>query len=238
MAIYAGPEIVNSNLVLNLDAGNSKSYAGSGTTWTDLSGNGNNGTLYNSPTYSNGVFSFNGTTQYMQANISTAALNGDPSFSIEMYVRRRLGTTIGPGTGFWGMGGQGQGNSVEGWTPTANLIHLDVYDSTRLEPANTYPENSFVHIIWTKNGAGMETTNCKCFVNGSEVSLTKTRAATRTNQFNTNTAGTGICIGRINGDANAYYAPIDVSIFRVYSVALSVNEARNMFEAGRGRFGI
>ena len=45
MGAYAGPDIVESGLVLALDAGNSKSYPGSGTTWTDLSGNGRNGTL-------------------------------------------------------------------------------------------------------------------------------------------------------------------------------------------------
>jgi hypothetical protein len=45
--------VVQSGLVLNLDAGVSSSYPGSGTTWTDLSGNGNNGTLTNGPTYSN-----------------------------------------------------------------------------------------------------------------------------------------------------------------------------------------
>ncbi len=39
--------IVQSGLVLNLDAGVSSSYPGSGTTWTDLSGNGNNGFLLN-----------------------------------------------------------------------------------------------------------------------------------------------------------------------------------------------
>jgi hypothetical protein len=36
MSVYAGPEITNSNLVLCLDAGNTKSYPGSGTSWTDL----------------------------------------------------------------------------------------------------------------------------------------------------------------------------------------------------------
>ena len=39
--------IVQSGLVLNLDAGVLSSYPGSGTTWTDLSGNVNNGTLTN-----------------------------------------------------------------------------------------------------------------------------------------------------------------------------------------------
>ena len=46
------PKIVTSGLVLNLDAANSLSYPGNGTTWTDLSGRGNNGTLVNGPTYS------------------------------------------------------------------------------------------------------------------------------------------------------------------------------------------
>jgi len=47
------PSLVMNGLVLALDAANSKSYPGSGTIWTDLSGNGNTGTLTNGPTYSN-----------------------------------------------------------------------------------------------------------------------------------------------------------------------------------------
>jgi hypothetical protein len=55
--------IVTNGLVLYLDAGNPQSYPGSGTTWTDLSGNGNNGTLTNGPTYSSangGSITFDG----------------------------------------------------------------------------------------------------------------------------------------------------------------------------------
>jgi hypothetical protein len=55
---------VTSGLVLDLDAGNTTSYPGSGTTWTDLSGSGNNGTLLFGPTYSsanNGYIVFDGT---------------------------------------------------------------------------------------------------------------------------------------------------------------------------------
>jgi hypothetical protein len=52
MGVYAGPDVVENGLVLALDAGNSKSYPGSGTTWTDLSGNGNDGTLVNGVGYS------------------------------------------------------------------------------------------------------------------------------------------------------------------------------------------
>lgn len=52
MAVYGGPDIVTDGLVLHLDAANRKSYPGSGNTWFDLSGNGNNGALTNGPTFS------------------------------------------------------------------------------------------------------------------------------------------------------------------------------------------
>jgi hypothetical protein len=58
---------VTTGLVVNLDAGNPSSYPGSGTTWTDLTGNGNNVTLINGPTYNsgnNGYLIFNASNQY------------------------------------------------------------------------------------------------------------------------------------------------------------------------------
>jgi hypothetical protein len=57
LSISYNPSIVTNGLVLCLDAANTKSYPGSGTTWTDLSGNGNNFTIdgsgftYNSSGY-------------------------------------------------------------------------------------------------------------------------------------------------------------------------------------------
>ena len=42
-----GPKTVTNGLVLCVDAADKNSYIGSGTTWTDVSGNGNNGTLTN-----------------------------------------------------------------------------------------------------------------------------------------------------------------------------------------------
>ena len=58
-----GPPSLVSAIVLDLDAGNTSSYPGSGTRWTDLSGKGNHGTLYNSVTYNSsnqGSLVFNG----------------------------------------------------------------------------------------------------------------------------------------------------------------------------------
>ena len=69
---YNSGSIVTQNLVLCLDAGNRKSYPGSGTAWTDLSGNGRNGTLsatsigYDSG--NGGILTFDGTDDYVQCS--------------------------------------------------------------------------------------------------------------------------------------------------------------------------
>jgi len=62
--------IVADGLVLHLDAGDSASYPGSGTTWTDLSGNGNNGTLVsmdgnNYSSANGGYLDFDGSSDYV-----------------------------------------------------------------------------------------------------------------------------------------------------------------------------
>ena len=65
-------------LVLALDAANTKSYPGSGTTWTDLSGRGNTGTLTNGPTYSSangGSIVFDGTNDYVVVNNNASILS-------------------------------------------------------------------------------------------------------------------------------------------------------------------
>ena len=65
MAIYKNsPPIITNGLVLALDAANMKSYPGSGTVWSDLSGNNNNGSLVGTPASSGGSLNFNGSTQY------------------------------------------------------------------------------------------------------------------------------------------------------------------------------
>ena len=68
MSNQYGPRIVTNGLVLCLDAGNNKSYPGSGTVWNDLSGNNFNGILTNGPTYSpssGGGIVFDGVNDYI-----------------------------------------------------------------------------------------------------------------------------------------------------------------------------
>jgi hypothetical protein len=237
MGAYGGPDIVTDGLVFAQDAGSERSYPGSGTAWYDLSNDKSTGTLYNGVVYSTadgGTMGFDGSDDYMQADVSTTSLDGDPSFTADMFVKRRTGTNVGGNNGFWGIGGVGRGNGISGWTPTQNLINLDVYDSTRLATSVTYPENEWIHLVWTKNGTGTETTNVKCYINGVETSLTKTRNATIANQFNTSTAG--VCLGRISANASNFYSPINVATYKIYNRALTSAEVLQNYNAIKNRF--
>lgn len=72
--MFTGPNIVKNGLVLWLDAANTKSYPGSGTTWTDMSGNNRNFTLVNGPTYNSangGSIVFDGTNDIATLNIAS-----------------------------------------------------------------------------------------------------------------------------------------------------------------------
>lgn len=70
-----GKSIVrDSNLLLWLEAGLIQSYIGSGTTWTDISGNAKNATLVASPTFTNNYFAFSSaSSQYANFASSIAA---------------------------------------------------------------------------------------------------------------------------------------------------------------------
>lgn len=77
MAFHFGCRIgiVKNGLVLYLDAANTRSYPGSGTTWRDISGNNYNATLTNGPTFTTqgaGGISYDGVNDYVVGNNSLA----------------------------------------------------------------------------------------------------------------------------------------------------------------------
>ena len=75
MPVAGGPDMITDGLVLCLDASDKNSYPGTGTTWLDVSGNGNNGTLTNGPTFNSengGTIFFDGSNDY--APIGTTGL--------------------------------------------------------------------------------------------------------------------------------------------------------------------
>jgi hypothetical protein len=90
MSLLHSPKIVTNGLVLCLDAASRKSYPGTGNVWRDLSGNGNDGTLTNGPTFSSanrGNLGFNGNNQYI--NLKTGLnLSTNDGFSMCLFLNQ------------------------------------------------------------------------------------------------------------------------------------------------------
>jgi len=87
--MFTGPNISTSGLVLALDAANTKSYPGSGTTWTDMSGNNNNGTLTNGPTFNSangGSIVFDGSNDFVTLGNQSVLGFTNGIFSVEAWV--------------------------------------------------------------------------------------------------------------------------------------------------------
>ena len=108
------PIIVKNGLVFYLDAGNSASYGGSGSTWSDISGNGNNGTI-DGATYSSnegGYFNFDGSNDEVVMNNSDDNSDftiGTGPFSFEAWLY--LDTAISSGSEMYVGGADNSGGS-------------------------------------------------------------------------------------------------------------------------------
>jgi hypothetical protein len=90
MSGISGPKIITSGCVLSLDAADKLSYKGSGTTWKDLSGNNNTGTLTNGPTFNAGNMGsivFDGTNDYVGFTYNSIF---NPSTSVTLSIWLRL----------------------------------------------------------------------------------------------------------------------------------------------------
>ena len=86
MGLGHSPQTITDNLVLYLDAANTKSYGGSGTIWSDLSGNGTDGTISGATHTSgtDGYFDFDGTDDKITANSSDFAF-GTGDYTVETW---------------------------------------------------------------------------------------------------------------------------------------------------------
>ena len=86
----APSDIVSENLVVNLNASDTDSYSGSGTSWIDLSGNGNNFTLTNGPTFSTekgGSIVCDGVDDYIQSNAQIDESGASGAHSVFVYYK-------------------------------------------------------------------------------------------------------------------------------------------------------
>jgi hypothetical protein len=85
MAYNFSPKIITDGLLLYLDAANTRSYPGTGTTWSDLSRGGNNGTLINGPTFNSGnggSVVFDGSNDYVATNYTPTIGTGNITYSV------------------------------------------------------------------------------------------------------------------------------------------------------------
>jgi len=235
MSVKGGPNTVTSGLVLELDAGNIKSYPGTGTTWFDKSGNANNGTLINGPTFNTGSLGsivFDGVDDYV--NMGTSSIFQPSSITFCMWVKRTA--TWGAGNClFWAKPNgdyTGTGFYVEPVSPNfsnstlivcnsyPNYLRLDVDGNT------TFTLNTPVYFCFTLSG-GVGA----MYVNG--VSKTITTQGTPTIS---NTSDTKYIMN--NSPSYATYTPGAVYSTQLYNRALSSSEILQNYNATKGRFGL
>jgi hypothetical protein len=237
MGIAYNSRIVTDGLVLALDAGNIKSYnAGiSTTTWTDLSGRGNTGTLTNGPTYSSangGSLSFDGTDDYVTLMDSdnwhfssgnfTAECWAYPTASPNQPILVGQWDGVGGGTGLsWVMLLSNDSNRYlrAAISSTGSGVDFDLISSTSLGL------NQWNHCAFVRNGSTFT-----LYLNGVSVASTTNSNAL----FN---ATNSLTIGASSSNTQPFNGRIsNVKIYK--GKGLTETEVSQNFNALRGRFGV
>ena len=219
MSAYSGPEISNDGLILCLDAANQKSYPGTGTTWFDISGNGNNATKggSQSPTYpahnASGYFTFSGGitgNNYSRFQVTTPALNSITVIAFH-YSTQSNGHVLRHSTDDFQIGPNGY---------TAGTSYNNVQTGgNRSSNLNT----------WVCDTLTFSGTDLIGYRNGLSVGT-----ASRTS---TSIAGGTLNIGTRN-DAHAAHYVGNISFVAIYNRVLSAQEVQQNFNALRSRYDI
>ena len=234
MGVFAGPDINESGLVLSLDAANRKSYPTTGTTWTDLSGNGNNGTLVNGPTYSSangGSLSFDGVDDYV--NLGTSKFQYQDNFTLESWFRfPSLPTNTGAQCSARHPIVYNHDYGYNLLIGTSGLLDWNIYNTVSSNrSANSISSvlgSSYFHAVGIKSG-----TTISLYLNGvlqSSQNLTTNAVYYVGEPFVI--GGFAVC------GSNRFYSTGNIPVVRVYNRALSAAEIQRNFNAMRGRFGI
>lgn len=208
---------------LYLDAGNTSSYPGSGTNWTDISGNGINGVLYNL-SYSNsnnGYFVFDGIGDYVSFSTNLPVTN---DLTYEMWLNpSELNSSQ-----FYAL------LNHDGWND--GYVHFQFLGNQlmfALNPKNdkladfTFSTNQWYHIA-----AVLSSYNDRVsfYVNGSFVNH-----ASYVGEI-PQVKSTTLKLGTWNADSRFFKGKI--GLIRVYQRVLSSAEILNNFEVSSPRFGL
>ena len=231
MSISHYPSIVTDGMILCLDAASLISYSGSGSTWNDLSGRGNNATLINSPTYDSstnrGLFTFAAASAQMATIQAQSSLS---VFTVEVWMKfNSLGgrptailTQEYPGVSSRINYSIGL-NGVNGSGAYDGKLNVGFFDGTwRTTSGFTPSTNVWYHVVMTYNGSTIIQ-----YSNGV-LQSSLSYAGTPT------TSGGLLRLMRRWDDVD--YLDGNLSIARIYNRALSAAEIANNYNAMRGRY--
>ncbi len=225
MSLGHGPSIITDGLSMLLDAANTRSYPGSGTTWTDLSRNGNNSTLVNGPTFNaqnGGSIVLNGTNNYV--NCGTYKFN-TASGSICCWFKPTTSITTNVTKRLWGS----NDNFENRWNEGNGALIFDLGAFGSITTARrSWLSTTWYNLALTWNSAA---TTSMVYVQGT-LDATGTTANTATL-----TALTGsFYIG--TSSFSLQYLDASIANFTTYNRELSAAEVTQNFDALRGRFGL
>jgi len=168
MASSIAPNIVTDGLVLYLDAANTKSYPGSGTTWTDIAAR-NNGTLTNGPTFSSangGLIVFDGIDDYVDCG-DNPITKPSGSFTLS-YWFKGVSSTLNFATGVGAGGFSGQRGYILGVNTGTQIAFFVPINSSNLVSV-TYNLTINTSLWYNICGVYSSSNYVKMFLNGSEV---------------------------------------------------------------------
>ena len=229
MASKGGPDIVENGLTLFLDASNIRSYPGSGTTWSDLSGNGNNFSLINGPTFSAanlGSIVFDGVDDYLQ--ISSLVWDYNNNFTIQFwFTPSSLGGANGYGLFFNGNPGLNT-NRVQIAGNSDGSIYLNTVGSTLgddfVSAAGLVSVGNWYNFAAIRN-SGVLTV----YLNGVSVASGNENYAV-SQQSN-------LYVGFVRSSGALWYLNGRMSSILINNRSLSVNEVLQNYNATKSRFG-
>ena len=230
--IAGNPSIVTSGLALYLDAANKKSYKGTGNTWYDLTTNGRNATLFNTPTFSNtngGTLSFSDTS-FQYATIPN--IGSLTNFTVESWARTNKSLTGKVTTvvcnQFDGSANLNYSLGTNNSPSSYNLTFGFWNGAWRNVTGFSMALNTWYHMVGTYDGATVN-----LYTNGV--------VGTPLSYVGTVGSGGEIRIARRWDDvanlASNFFSG-DIPNVKIYNRALSASEVLQNFNATRTRFGI
>jgi len=212
-----------------------------GTTWTDLSGNGNNGTLQNGVGYNSnngGSLTFDGVDEYVNAGL----LNFSGSFSLSCWMKANSGTssiyTKGLINRYSTQGSYRQ--YLLGFNESANYLNFGIStDGSGTGGSGNFvqsPNNSINRDTWYHiAGAFTSGSKVEIFINGELSNSVNTSA---TSHFQSNVKPLEIGAAEASDGITTRVFNGNIAQASIYNRALTASEIQQNFNALRGRFGI